>query len=127
MASGGVLLEHHSVDYFPERWFDLVLVLTADNSVLFDRLTARGYGQAKVAENVEAEIMRVVAEEARESYPPEIVHELPSNSVEDMEANAARVEAWTDSWRAQHPGGVHVRGPPGGGGGGGGAHAAHTG
>ena len=41
MGEGGVLLEHHSVDFFPERWFDLVLVLRTDNTVLFDRLTKR--------------------------------------------------------------------------------------
>ena len=41
MAGGGVLLEHHSVDFFPERWFDLVIVLRTDNTVLFDRLTKR--------------------------------------------------------------------------------------
>lgn len=41
MSSGGVVLEHHSVDFFPERWFDLVLVLRTDNTILFDRLTLR--------------------------------------------------------------------------------------
>ncbi len=41
MSAGGVLLEHHSVDFFPERWFDLVLVLSTENSLLFDRLTKR--------------------------------------------------------------------------------------
>ena len=41
MAKGCVLLEHHSVDFFPERWFDLVLVLRTDNTLLFDRLTKR--------------------------------------------------------------------------------------
>ena len=41
LGEGGVLLEHHSVDFFPERWFDLVLVLRTDNTVLFDRLTKR--------------------------------------------------------------------------------------
>ena len=40
-GAGGVVLEHHSVDFFPERWFDLVLVLRADTAPLFDRLTKR--------------------------------------------------------------------------------------
>ena len=38
MSEGGVVLEHHTVDFFPERWFDLVLVLRCDNTILFDRL-----------------------------------------------------------------------------------------
>ena len=41
MAPGGVVVEFHTVDLFPERWFDLVLVLRADTSVLYDRLQKR--------------------------------------------------------------------------------------
>lgn len=43
MADGGVIIEHHSVDWFPERWFDLVIVLRTDNTILYDRLAKR-YG-----------------------------------------------------------------------------------
>ena len=41
MSVGGVVLEHHTTDFFPERWFDLIIVLRSDNTVLFDRLTQR--------------------------------------------------------------------------------------
>ena len=41
MAAGGAVVEFHSVGLFPERWFDLVLVLRANNTVLYDRLKAR--------------------------------------------------------------------------------------
>jgi hypothetical protein len=41
MAAGGNVVEFHSVDFFPERWFDLVLVLRTDNTTLYDRLKAR--------------------------------------------------------------------------------------
>ena len=36
-----------------------VVVLTSDNTILFDRLVKRGYKTNKVQENVECEIMRV--------------------------------------------------------------------
>ena len=63
-SAGGALVDTHAmVDYFPERWFDLVVVLQADNTTLYDRLTRRGYNEAKVQENVQCEIMRVLAEE----------------------------------------------------------------
>jgi adenylate kinase len=131
-GAGGVVLEHHGVDFFPERWFDLVLVLRTDNTVLFDRLTKRcvrgaarsagiearpppppphthtppnprsGYPPEKVAENVECEIMEVVAEEARASYREEVVVCLPSNTLEDMESNLARVCAWVPAWERDH-------------------------
>ena len=47
--------------------------------------------------------MGVVSEEARESYAPEIVVELQSESTEDLEANVARVVAWVEAWRKDHP------------------------
>ena len=104
MAAGGVILEHHSVAFFPERWFELVLVLTADNTVLFDRLTKRGFSSAKVSENVECEIMQVVQEEARECYASEIVHVVPSNVLDDLESNTERVVAWLGAWQRNNGG-----------------------
>lgn len=41
LAPGGNVVDFHSCELFPERWFDLVLVLRTDNKLLFDRLVAR--------------------------------------------------------------------------------------
>lgn len=41
MGGGGVVADHHGCDFFPERWFDLVVVLRADTSYLYDRLEKR--------------------------------------------------------------------------------------
>jgi len=41
MVAGGSIVDHHSCDYFPERWFDLVVVLQTDNTVLYQRLEKR--------------------------------------------------------------------------------------
>lgn len=94
----GVVMDFHMPLVFPERWFDLVLVLRTKTELLFDRLTARGYQEKKRAENMEAEIMQIILEEAREGFAQEIVHEVPSNSVEDMDQNIHRVEAWCKQW-----------------------------
>ena len=48
MSAGGKVLDHHSCDFYPERWFDLVVCLQTDNTVLYDRLEARGYAQNKI-------------------------------------------------------------------------------
>lgn len=61
MAEGGIVVDHHSSDFFPERFFDLVVVLQTDNSHLYDRLHKRGYAEAKIRENIECEIMQVRA------------------------------------------------------------------
>jgi adenylate kinase len=74
-------------------------VLKTDTEKLYDRLSARGYSEQKRAENMECEIMQIVAEAAKESYPPEMVHELSSNTVEDLENNVDRIVSWLDAWR----------------------------
>ena len=42
--------------------------------------------------------MEVVLDEARSSYAPEIVVELKSEGVEDLESNVARIVEWTNAW-----------------------------
>jgi adenylate kinase len=98
----GIVADFHSCELFPERWFDLVLVLRTSTEVLFDRLTKRGYNDKKRDENMESEIMQVILDEARESYDPQIVHEVPSNTLEEMESNVQRVKQWIDQWIEDH-------------------------
>jgi adenylate kinase len=94
----GVICDYHACDLFPERWFDLVLVLRTSTHVLYDRLSKRGYSDRKRDENMECEIMQVIAEEARESYAPEIVQEVISDTTDDMNSNIERVQAWITQW-----------------------------
>lgn len=101
-AGRGIVADFHVCEIFPERWFDLVLVLRTSTENLFDRLTARGYSERKRDENMESEIMQVILEEAREAYAHEIVHEVPSNTVEDLQSNVQRVCAWYDEWLKDH-------------------------
>ncbi|TFL06661.1 P-loop containing nucleoside triphosphate hydrolase protein [Pterulicium gracile] len=101
VAKGGVILDWHSCEVFPERWADLVVVLRCDHSKLWERLEKRSYPLKKIQENNEAEIMQVVLEEARASYAQEIVVELKSESMEDMESNVQRIIEWIKSWQSQ--------------------------
>ena len=41
MSTGGKVVDFHSCDLFPERWFQLVVVLRADTNVLYGRLEKR--------------------------------------------------------------------------------------
>jgi adenylate kinase len=101
VSKGGNIVDFHSCELFPERWFDLVLVLRTDNTILYDRLEKRGYPQKKITENIDCEIFQVILEEAKESYSSEIVIELQSNTIQDMESNASRIEQWVDDFKAQ--------------------------
>ena len=41
MEAGGIIVDYHGADLFPERWFELVIVLRSDNTVLYQRLESR--------------------------------------------------------------------------------------
>jgi len=41
MSKGGNIVDYHSCEFFPERWFDIVFVLRTDNSILYKRLQQR--------------------------------------------------------------------------------------
>lgn len=99
MTEGGCLVDYHGCDFFPERWFDLVVVLQTDNSVLWERLEKRAYSEKKIHENVQCEIMHVIVEEASDSYREEIVQVLQSSTPEEMERNVEQLAAWARSWR----------------------------
>lgn len=101
MTRGGNIVDFHSVNFFPERWFDLVLVLRTDNTILYDRLQKRNYSQKKLTENVTCEIMQVLLEEARSSYDVNIVHEVQSNTVDELESNVDRIKNWVLAFRNQ--------------------------
>ena len=94
MVEGGNIVDFHSCDFFPERWFHLILVLRTENQHLYERLEQRGYKQNKINENMEAEIMQVTLDAARESGEDCLVHELPSNTVEDMGKNVEQIKQW---------------------------------
>lgn len=102
LEDGGYIVDFHSCEIFPERWFELVLVLRTETHNLYDRLKERGYSDKKLNENLECEIMQVVLESARESYENDIVYELPSNCIEDLESNVLRIKQWYESWKSNN-------------------------
>lgn len=106
LRKGGVIIDWHVCEIFPERLVDLVVVLRTDNSLLFDRLKARGYKDNKIQENLDAEIMEVLLQEAQESYAKEIVVVLASDTQEDREQNVERLEQWVENWTHDHPEGT---------------------
>ncbi|XP_020794028.1 adenylate kinase isoenzyme 6 isoform X2 [Boleophthalmus pectinirostris] len=102
MAEGGVIVDYHGCDLFPERWFHIVFVLRTDNTKLYTRLESRGYSGKKLQDNVQCEIFQTILEEALEAYQEEIVHQLPSNTPEDLEQNTEQIVQWTEQWIKDH-------------------------
>ncbi|XBW37685.1 hypothetical protein QEN19_003269 [Hanseniaspora menglaensis] len=106
LRNGGCIIDWHCNDIFPERLIDLVIVLKCGTSALYDRLKARKYHDAKIQENIDAEIMSVVLEDALESYDKRIVIELPSESEEQIEDNLSKIMAWYEQWTKDNGNGV---------------------
>lgn len=99
MQKGGNVVEYHSCEFFPERWFHAVFVLRTDNTVLYNRLQNRGYSGKKLEDNIQCEIFQTILEEAQDSYKTEIVHELSSNTPDDLENNLAQIATWVQQWK----------------------------
>ncbi|XP_051028239.1 adenylate kinase isoenzyme 6 [Acomys russatus] len=102
MREGGVIVDYHGCDFFPERWFHIVFVLRTDNSILYKRLETRGYNEKKLQDNIQCEIFQVLYEEAIASYKEEIVHQLPSNEPEELEDNISQISKWIEQWVKDH-------------------------
>lgn len=98
MEEGGNIVDYHGCDFFPERWFDRVVVLQTDNTILYDRLTKRGYTGKKLSNNVECEIFQVLLEEAKDSYPEDIVVALKSDAIDDINNNLSSLGDWVRNW-----------------------------
>ncbi|OBA29152.1 P-loop containing nucleoside triphosphate hydrolase protein [Hanseniaspora valbyensis NRRL Y-1626] len=106
LREGSCIIDWHCNDIFPERLIDLVIVLKCGTSALYDRLQARKYHDSKIQENIDAEIMSVVLEDALESYDKRIVIELPSETEEQVEDNLEKIIAWYKQWLKDNKSGV---------------------
>ncbi|KAF1346751.1 AAA domain-containing protein [Delphinella strobiligena] len=102
LEAGGQILDWHACDLFPPSLIDLVVVVRCNSTLLYDRLQARGYDGAKLDENMDAEIMEVLLQEARDSYDEQIVVELQSDDADQIEENVERLEAWVKQWKKDH-------------------------
>ncbi|GAV29470.1 hypothetical protein PMKS-002971 [Pichia membranifaciens] len=103
---GGLVIDWHCCEIFPERWIDLVVVVRCNNTILYDRLEKRGYKQSKITENVECEIMQVLLSEAMDNYNQNIVVELQSEDLDSLDANVSRISQWVEMWKENNPDGV---------------------
>uniref|UniRef100_A0A0N5AMD9 Adenylate kinase isoenzyme 6 homolog n=1 Tax=Syphacia muris TaxID=451379 RepID=A0A0N5AMD9_9BILA len=98
-TKGGCIVDYHGCDFFPERWFDFVIVLRCNNTLLYDRLKSRGYNDRKIRENVECEIFGSLLEEAKDAYKQEIVYEMDSETPAQMNFNVEKIAQLVQSWK----------------------------
>ena len=102
LEDGGQIIDWHACDLFPPSMVDLVCVIRCDNKLLYDRLKARVYGEKKLQENMDCEIMEVLVQEARDAYDSDVVVELKSEQTEDIDGKVDRMEQWIKQWKKDH-------------------------
>jgi len=102
LEAGGQIIDWHACDMFPQSLIDLVVVVRCNSTILFDRLKSRGYSDKKLDENMDAEIMEVLLQEARDSYDEEIVVELQSDDLDQIDENLERIQTWIENWKKDH-------------------------
>lgn len=98
LKKGGYIIDWHVCDIFAEDLIDLVVVLRSSTDKLYDRLKSRKYSQEKLDENLDVEIMQVILDDAKSAYDEQMIVELSSDEIEDMESNIDRIVAWKEQW-----------------------------
>ncbi|XP_063701111.1 adenylate kinase isoenzyme 6-like [Culicoides brevitarsis] len=98
MRTGGNLVEYHNIEFFPERWFSLVLVVRCDTNILFKRLEHKGYNSNKIKQYVEMEIFQMALEEAKTAFKRVPVHQVRGETEDDVEKCVAIVKDFLKNW-----------------------------
>lgn len=61
-----------------------------------------GYTGKKLEDNIQCEIFQTLLEEARDSYKVDIVHELSSNTPDDLDNNMQKISTWIEQYKSSH-------------------------
>jgi len=89
---GRLIIEGHYIDLIPSKEVEHAFILRTHPQVLRERLKQRGYSEAKVAENVEAEVIGVCQMDALDAFDEEIVSEIDTTSLSPRETANKIVE-----------------------------------
>lgn len=83
------MIECIEPDLVPMANINCIFVCRTNNTILYDRLKARGYNEKKISENIQAEIFQTILDEARECLggDDDKVIELISDQQDDIEKN----------------------------------------
>lgn len=82
--TGYRIIQTHYPEIIPRELVTMVFVLRTNPLVLEKRLLERGWNRAKVNENVMAEILGVVAHNARSVFGDDVVYELDTTDADPV-------------------------------------------
>ncbi|MBI2549689.1 AAA family ATPase [Candidatus Woesearchaeota archaeon] len=87
----GIILDSHMSHYLPKKYADLCLVARCSLKTLQHRLRRKGYSQAKVRENLNAEIFDTCLSEAKEMGHRIVAFDTTTAKTADVKAFAAKI------------------------------------
>ncbi|MBI2143087.1 AAA family ATPase [Candidatus Woesearchaeota archaeon] len=90
-AKMGIIFDSHLSHYFPRKYADLCIVTSCSLKTLEHRLKKKGYGKAKVRENLDAEIFDTCLAEAREMDHKILKFDTTKATAADVKALAHRI------------------------------------
>lgn len=90
-SEGVVIVEGHYADIVPSNLVDVAIILRTHPKILAKRLESKGWGERKISENVQAEILGSCTFNALEAYGKDMVYEIDTTNLsEDETASIAR-------------------------------------
>ncbi|MEO3992833.1 MAG: adenylate kinase family protein [Desulfurococcaceae archaeon TW002] len=108
-SESDVVVDSHYGEIIPEELVRIIFVLRLNPAILYERLVSRGWGEEKVKENVEAEILGVCTYNALSEHSASKVCEVDVTGKEvekvvkellDILNNVKKCEVWVD-WLSQ--------------------------
>lgn len=106
LSTGGHIIDWIHADMWADTsLIDIVITLRTDNTILYDRLKARGYKDLKISQNIDAEIMDEIGGENEEAFVGEreepddiMVMQMSSDTEEDVERSLEAIGDLVDEW-----------------------------
>ncbi|MEM2134219.1 MAG: adenylate kinase family protein [Candidatus Freyarchaeota archaeon] len=90
-SEGVVIVEGHYADIVPSNLVDVAIILRTHPKILAKRMESKGWGERKISENVQAEILGSCTFNALEAYGKDMVYEIDTTNLsEDETASIAR-------------------------------------
>ncbi|MBI2145547.1 adenylate kinase family protein [Candidatus Woesearchaeota archaeon] len=87
----GIIFDSHLSHFLPPRLVNLCIVARCSPQLLRQRLAKRGYPEAKIRENLEAEIFEVCLSEARDAGHEIVLFDTSKATTAAVNALAARI------------------------------------
>ncbi|MBI3036833.1 AAA family ATPase [Candidatus Woesearchaeota archaeon] len=91
-AQNGIIFDSHLSHFLPGKYADLCLVTRCSLKTLQHRLQEKGYGRAKIRENLDAEIFDTCLAEAQENGHRVVTFNTTTAKTADVKAFAAKIK-----------------------------------